>query len=48
MAGLKKGRETSGELTIFVSTGLAIHDAVTANLVYQKAKKKRIGQTIKI
>jgi len=48
VAGLKKGRTSSDEITVFVSTGLAIHDAVTANIAYKKALAQRIGQFIEI
>jgi alanine dehydrogenase len=47
-AGLKKGRESSDEITVFTSTGLAIHDAVTANILYKKALTQRIGQFVEI
>ena len=43
VAGLKLGRAYPDEITVFDSTGLAIHDAVTANLVYKKALAKSIG-----
>ncbi|MCW3997692.1 MAG: alanine dehydrogenase [Candidatus Bathyarchaeota archaeon] len=48
VAGLKPGRENNNEITIFVSTGLAIQDAITAKLAFDKAKKKDIGQFINI
>jgi len=48
VAGLKKGRTYSEEITVFASTGLAIHDAVTANIVYKKALTNQIGQFIEI
>lgn len=47
-AGLKSGRENPEEITIFTSTGLAVQDAVTAKLAYDKAKQKGIGRLIKI
>lgn len=43
VAGLKPGRESESEITIFCSTGLAIQDAVTAKLAYEKAKEKGLG-----
>jgi alanine dehydrogenase len=46
-AGLKKGRVSDEEITLFDSTGLAIQDVATANLIYKKAKEKGIGQKIK-
>jgi len=44
VARLKDGRVSSEEITVFTATGLAIEDAVTANLVYRKALAQRIGQ----
>jgi alanine dehydrogenase len=46
VAGLKPGRTSLDEITIFTSTGLAIQDASTANIVYQKALEKKIGKFI--
>jgi len=43
VAGLKKGREGEDEITVFSSTGLAIQDAVTAELAYRKALEKGLG-----
>ncbi|MEM4311582.1 MAG: alanine dehydrogenase [Nitrososphaerales archaeon] len=48
VAGLKKGRIYDSEVTVFTSTGLAIQDAVTANLVYKKALDKGLGRFIKL
>jgi len=48
VAGIKPGRISDDEITVFVSTGLAIQDAVTANLVYQRALKLGVGRKIKI
>jgi alanine dehydrogenase len=48
VAGKKPGREKEDEITIFDSTGLAIQDLYTANLVYKEAKRKKIGKEIKI
>ncbi len=44
----KAGRVSSDEITIFKSTGLAIQDAATAQLVYEKAMKMGIGTEIEI
>lgn len=44
----KLGRENDEEITIFDSTGLAIQDLYTAELVFRLAKKKKIGKEIKI
>jgi len=48
IAGLKPGRESDEEITIFTSTGLAVQDAVTAQIAYEKALKKNVGRFIKI
>ena len=43
IAGLKPGRQSDEEITIFTSTGLAVQDAVTAKIAYDKAVKKEVG-----
>jgi len=43
IAGKKVGRASDEEITIFDSTGLAIQDAVTAKLAYEKALKAGLG-----
>ena len=48
IAGLKPKRQTKSEITVFVSTGLAVQDVVTAKLAYDKAKQKKIGQLFRI
>jgi alanine dehydrogenase len=48
VAGLKAGRQGQEEITVFVSTGLAVQDAVTAEIAYRRALQKGIGQSIKI
>lgn len=48
VAGLKRGRERSDEITVFTSTGLAIQDAVTAKLAYDKALSKGVGIKIRL
>ncbi len=47
-AGLKPGRTDRNEITVFTSTGLAVQDAVTAKLVYDKAISKGKGQSIEL
>ena len=44
--GKKKGRLNKSDITIFDSTGLAIHDVAVANFVYLEAIKKRLGKFI--
>ncbi len=46
IAGDKPGREDKNEITIFKSNGLAIQDAATAKLVYDKAVEAGIGKNI--
>lgn len=46
VAGLKPGRTSPEEVTVFVSTGLAVQDAVTADLAYRKALEKGVGRLI--
>lgn len=46
VAGKNAGRESREEITIFDSTGLAIQDVATANLIYEKAKKKGLGKEL--
>lgn len=48
VAGLKPGRTNPREITVFSSTGLAVQDAVTAELAYNKAKEKGIGRNIQL
>lgn len=48
VCGQKAGRRSEKEITVFDSTGLAIQDLYIANLVYELAKKKKIGREIKI
>jgi alanine dehydrogenase len=47
-AGLKPGRTSESEITVFTSTGLAIQDAVTTKLVYDKAIAKNVGHSIEL
>ena len=44
----KAGRVNSEEITLFKSNGLAIQDAATAKLIYDKAVEKGIGQKVVI
>lgn len=48
VAGQKQGRTGDDEITVFVSTGLAIQDAVTANIAYKKAMAYQIGKVMEI
>jgi len=48
IAGLKPGRTSDEEITIFDSTGLAIQDVATANLVYERAVTKGLGREVRM
>ena len=48
IVGTKQGRTSNKEITIFDSTGLAIQDAATVELVYKKAISKKTGCFINI
>ncbi|MFC1499828.1 ornithine cyclodeaminase family protein [Candidatus Zixiibacteriota bacterium] len=46
VAGTKAGRATSEQITLFKSNGLAIQDAATAKIVYERAQEQGIGTEI--
>jgi alanine dehydrogenase len=48
VAGLKAGRARHDEITVFMSTGLAVQDAVTAEIAYSKAIVAKVGRFIKL
>jgi alanine dehydrogenase len=48
VAGLKPGRQGRDEITVFVSTGLAVQDAVTAEIAYRNALANKVGRFIRI
>ena len=48
VTGRKSGRIDDKEITLFKSNGLAIQDAATAKLVYDKALKAGIGKQVQI
>lgn len=48
VVGEKRGRVDDNEITIFKSNGLAIQDAATAKLVYEKAVEAGIGVEVEI
>jgi len=45
-AGLKRGRQSDGEVTLFDSTGVAVQDIATASLVYRTARDKGAGTVL--
>lgn len=48
ITGKKEGRTDDKEITLFKSNGIAIQDAATAKLVYEKAVKAGIGVRVEI
>lgn len=48
VAGLKPGRESDDEITLFKSVGLAVQDAATAAQVYSLARAAGVGVEIEI
>ncbi len=48
VAGKKPGRTNPNEITVFDSTGLAVQDIATANMVHQKALEKGIGKKLSL
>ena len=48
VVGSKEGRANDSEITLFKSNGLAIQDAATAKLVYDKAVEAGIGTEVEI
>nr|QNO47418.1 alanine dehydrogenase [Methanosarcinales archaeon ANME-2c ERB4] len=48
VAGIKPGRTSDSEITVFDSTGLAIQDVSTAHHVYRQAVERGIGARLKL
>lgn len=48
LLGRKPGRTSPDEITVFASTGVAIQDVATAQIVYRKALKKGFGLKINL
>jgi ornithine cyclodeaminase/alanine dehydrogenase len=48
ITGAKPSRSSDSEITLFKSNGLAIQDAATARLVYDKATQKGIGTEVEL
>lgn len=48
VAGLKPGRQRDDEITAFCSTGLAVQDSLTAQVVYEAALRQHVGRSIQI
>jgi ornithine cyclodeaminase/alanine dehydrogenase-like protein (mu-crystallin family) len=45
VAGLKPGRTSPRDITIFDSTGLGVQDLVTAAHIYKLARRRKLGKT---
>jgi alanine dehydrogenase len=48
VAGLKKGRESDDQITVFCSTGLAVQDCLTAKLAYDAALQQKMGRYMQL
>jgi alanine dehydrogenase len=48
VAGLKPGRRSPQDITIFDSTGLGVQDLVTAAKVYKIAKARKLGKLFEL
>jgi ornithine cyclodeaminase/alanine dehydrogenase-like protein (mu-crystallin family) len=48
LAGVKSGRTSASELTLYKSVGIAIQDVATAQLVYRKAKELKVGTNVAV
>ena len=48
VAGLKKGRESREEITVFDSVGFALEDLVILKIVYELAEKLNLGREVNL
>jgi alanine dehydrogenase len=48
LVGRKAGRVSTQEITVFDTTGIAVQDAITAKLVYQKALDRKRGSFVNL
>jgi alanine dehydrogenase len=48
VTGMKKGRESDSDVTIFDSTGLSLLDVSAATVVYRKARRENVGTWAKL
>jgi ornithine cyclodeaminase len=46
LIGIRPGRESGGEITLFKSLGLAVEDLAAAEYIYRKAKEKNQGTRV--
>ncbi|MCS7233708.1 MAG: ornithine cyclodeaminase family protein [Synergistetes bacterium] len=47
LAGVKAGRRSKEEITVFKTVGIAVEDVVVGKLIYERAKEKGVGIEIK-
>ncbi len=47
VAGMRKGRRDKDEITLFRSVGMALEDAATAALAYERAQAAGIGSDVR-
>src|SRR4030095_8626455 len=48
LAGIKPGRSSADEVTLYKSVGIAIQDVAAAQLVYHKALKLKVGTNVQV
>lgn len=48
VAGLKPGRQTDGEITLFKSVGVAVQDVAAANAVLESARRLNLGTKVSL
>jgi alanine dehydrogenase len=48
LAGKKRGRTGSDEITLYKAVGIAIQDVATAHLVYRKALERNVGTNVEV
>jgi ornithine cyclodeaminase len=48
LAGVKAGRSSPSEVTLYKSVGIAIQDVAAAQLVYRKALERNVGTDVEV
>jgi ornithine cyclodeaminase len=48
ISGIKPGRTSANQITLYKSVGVAVQDAVAAHLVLEAAKKEGAGREIDV
>lgn len=48
ISGVKSGRTSSGQITLYKSVGVAVQDAIAAHLVLEAAVKQGVGREVEI